>query len=84
MITDDQKKAFGFSGKNLTFLEVVKFLQQMQDGLMLQAVAQTTKGEDRIHFCGQADAINCALLSLLELRREARVLNGLTPEEDLV
>lgn len=61
----------------------MKFLLDTQQGLMLQAVAMSSKGEDRIHFCGQADAINYVISALIELRREARKLNGLTPDEDL-
>jgi hypothetical protein len=49
----------------------------------LQAINSATKGEDRVHFCGQADGINYILSALIEMRREARLLNGLTPEEDL-
>lgn len=84
MITENQKKAFGFSGNNIIFSEVVKLLQDIQNNLCLQAVAVSTKGEDRIHMCGQADAVNYVLSSLIDIRKQARILNGLTPEEDLV
>lgn len=82
-MTEDQKNAFGFSGKNLLWSEVIKHLNEIQTALTLQAIAQSTKGEDRIHFCGQADAVNYVISSLINLRQEARQLNGLTPAEDL-
>lgn len=83
MITEDQKKAFGFAGTNLVFTEVLKFLQDTQNALVLQAIANGISNEDRAHFCGQADGVNYVLSSLIELRKQARQLNGLTPEEDL-
>lgn len=83
MITEEQKNAFGFSGKNQLWSEMLKFLQEQQQSLMLEAVSITSHGEDRIHLCGQAEAINYTLSALIELRRQARKLNGLTPDEDL-
>jgi hypothetical protein len=47
------------------------------------AISKDCKGEDRIHTAGQADGINLVLSALIELRKQARQLNGLTPEEDL-
>lgn len=82
-MTENQKKAFGFIGTNLLWSEVLKHLTEVQNGLTLQAIAQSTKGEDRTHLCGQADAVNYIISSLIDLRRESRQLNGLTPEEDL-
>lgn len=82
-MTDNQKKAFGFSGTNILYSELIKFLQETQNTLVLQAINSATKGEDRVHFCGQADGINYILSALIDMRREARQLNGLTPEEDL-
>ena len=83
MITENQKKAFGFSGVNLLFDEVLLFLQETQNTLVLQAINSATKGEDRVHLCGQADGVNYVLSALVDLRKQARVLNGLTPDEDL-
>lgn len=82
-MTENQSKAFGFAGKSLIWTEVLKFLQETQESLMLQAVSHSTKGEDRIHFCGQADAVNYVISALIDIRKQARALNGLTPEEDL-
>lgn len=82
-ITENQKKAFGFAGKNIVWSETLKFLQTIQETMMLQAISANTKGEDRIHFCGQTDAINYAISALIDMRKEARVLSGLTAEEDL-
>lgn len=82
-MTENQKKAFGFAGTSILYTELIKFLQETQNTLVLQAINSATKGEDRVHFCGQADGINYILSALIELRREARLLNGLTPEEDL-
>lgn len=79
-MTDNQKDAFGFSGKNLLWNEVLVHLNEIQTALTLQAIAQSSKGEDRIHLCGQADAVNYVISSLINLRQEARQLNGLTPE----
>lgn len=82
-MTENQKKAFGFTGTSILYTELIKFLQETQNTLVLQAINSATKGEDRVHFCGQADGINYILSALIEMRREARLLNGLTPEEDL-
>jgi hypothetical protein len=82
-MTENQKKAFGFAGTSILYTELIKFLQETQNTLVLQAINSATKGEDRVHFCGQADGINYILSALIEMRREARLLNGLTPEEDL-
>lgn len=82
-MTDNQKKAFGFAGTSVLYSELIKFLQETQNTLVLQAINSSTKGEDRVHFCGQADGINYVLSALIEMRREARKLNGLTPDEDL-
>ena len=84
MITENQKKAFGFAGTSLVFSEVIKLLQETQNSLCIQAIAASTKGEDRIHLCGQADGVNYILSALIDLRKQARLLNGLTPDEDLV
>jgi hypothetical protein len=82
-MTENQKTAFGFAGKNLLWSEIVKHLNEVQTALTLQAIAQSVKGEDRIHLCGQADAVNYVISSLISMRQEARQLNGLTPDEDL-
>jgi hypothetical protein len=82
-LTQNQLKAFGFSGENLLWSELIKFLNETQQTLMLQAVASSTRGEDRIHFCGQADAVNYVISALIDMRKNARSINGLTPEEDL-
>ena len=82
-MTENQKTAFGFAGKNLLWSEIVKHLNEVQTALTLQAIAQSVKGEDRIHLCGQADAVNYVISSLINMRQEARQLNGLTPDEDL-
>jgi hypothetical protein len=47
------------------------------------AISKDCKGEDRIHAAGQADGINLLLSTLIELRKQARELNGLTTNEDL-
>jgi hypothetical protein len=47
------------------------------------AISKDCKGEDRTHAAGQADGINLVLSTLIELRKQARQLNGLTPEKDL-
>jgi hypothetical protein len=82
-MTENQKTAFGFAGKNLLWSEIVNHLNEVQTALTLQAISQSVKGEDRIHLCGQADAVNYVISSLINMRQEARRLNGLTPEEDL-
>jgi hypothetical protein len=82
-MTENQKQAFGFAGKNLVWSEIVKHLNEIQTALTLQAISQSVKGEDRTHLCGQADAVNYVISSLINIRQEARQLNGLTPDEDL-
>ena len=49
----------------------------------MHAISSQVKGEDRVHACGQADGVNMALSLLINMRAEARTLNGLTAEEDL-
>jgi hypothetical protein len=82
-MTEDQKNAFGFSGKNIIWSETCKVLEQLQEQHWMLAISKDCKGEDRIHAAGQADGINLALSTLIELRKQARQLNGLTPEKDL-
>jgi hypothetical protein len=82
-MTEDQKNAFGFSGKNLVWSEICKVLEQLQEQHWMIAISKDCKGEDRIHAAGQADGINLVLSTLIELRKQARQLNGLTPEKDL-
>jgi len=82
-MTENQKEAFGFSGKNLVWSEICKVLEQLQEQHWMVAISKDCKGEDRIHTAGQADGINLVLSTLIELRKQARQLNGLTPEKDL-
>ncbi|CAB5224802.1 hypothetical protein UFOVP742_10 [uncultured Caudovirales phage] len=82
-MTENQKQAFGFAGKSLLWSEIINHLNEVQTALTLQAIAQSSKGEDRTHLCGQADAVNYVISSLINFRQEARQLNGLTPTEDL-
>jgi hypothetical protein len=82
-MTDDQKNAFGFAGKSVTWTEVIKLIEAMQQQQWMTAVSKDTKGEDRIHACGSVDGINLVLSTLVQFRQEARKLNGLTPDEDL-
>jgi hypothetical protein len=82
-MTDNQKTAFGFAGKNLLWSELLLHLNEIQTSLTLQAISISAKAEDRIHLCGQADAVNYVISSLINIRQEARQLNGLTPNEDL-
>jgi len=82
-MTEDQKNAFGFSGKNIVWSEVIKLIESMQQQQWMIAIGKDTKGEDRIHACGSADGINLVLSTLVQFRQDARQLNGLTPNEDL-
>jgi hypothetical protein len=82
-MTENQKDAFGFSGKSLIWSEVLKVIEQLQEQHWMLAISKDCKGEDRIHAAGQADGINLLLSTLIELRRQARELNGLTINEDL-
>jgi len=82
-MTDNQNTAFGFTGTSLLWSEVLKAIQQTQEQLWMQAISSEVKGEDRVHACGQADGVNMIYSLLISLRKEARVLNGLTSEEDL-
>ena len=82
-MTENQKAAFGFSGKNLIWSQVLEVIEQLQEQHWMVAISKDCKGEDRIHTAGQADGINLVLSALIELRKQARQLNGLTPDEDL-
>lgn len=82
-MTDDQKMAFGFAGKNITWTETIKLIEAMQQQQWMIAISRDTKGEDRVHACGVADGINLVLSTLVQFRQDARQLNGLTPEKDL-
>ncbi|CAB4163122.1 hypothetical protein UFOVP811_5 [uncultured Caudovirales phage] len=82
-MTENQKDAFGFSGKNSVWSEVLKVIEQLQEQHWMLAISKDCKGEDRIHAAGQADGINLLLSTLIELRKQARELNGLTTNEDL-
>jgi hypothetical protein len=82
-MTENQRNLFGFAGKNPLWDEILNALQQSQETLWMHAISSQVKGEDRIHTCGQADGVNMALSLLINLRNEARQLNGLTTEEDL-
>lgn len=80
MITEKQRSAFGFIGTNPIWDEMLSVIQQTQEVLWMQAVSINSKGEDRIHACGQADGVNMIYSLLISLRQEARKLNGLTEE----
>jgi hypothetical protein len=82
-MTENQRNVFGFAGKNPLWTEILEALQQSQETLWMHAIGAQVKGEDRVHACGQADGVNMALSLLINLRSEARALNGLTAEEDL-
>jgi hypothetical protein len=84
MMTQNQRNAFGFIGTNPVWDEVLKVIQQTQESLWMHAISAQQKGEDRVHACGQADGANMIYSLLISLRQEARKLNGLTEEEDLV
>lgn len=82
-MTEDQKAAFGFAGKNIVWSEVLKLIESIQQQQWMIAVSKDTKGEDRTHACGAADGVNLVLSTLVQFRQDARQLNGLTPNEDL-
>jgi hypothetical protein len=82
-MTENQKDAFGFAGKNVIWSEVLKVIEELQQQHWMLAISKDCKGEDRIHTAGQADGINLTLSTLIELRKQARQLNGLTINEDL-
>jgi hypothetical protein len=82
-MTEKERLAFGWGGKNHVWDQVIETIQQMQESLWLNAVSNNVKGEDRIHACGQADGVNLVYSTLLTLRSEALKLNGLTEERDL-
>jgi hypothetical protein len=76
-MTDEQKNAFGFSGKSLLWDELCKILNALQEQEMFIAISQDTKGEDRIHSAGRADGVNLVLSTLNHYREEAKRLNGI-------
>ena len=77
-MTENQKDAFGFAGKNVIWSEILKVIEELQQQHWMLAISKDCKGEDRIHAAGQADGINLLLSTLIELRKQARELNGLT------
>jgi hypothetical protein len=82
-MTQRERAAYGFAGKNHMWDQIVDTIQQMQEQLWMHAVGNSVKGEDRAHACGQADGVNLVYSTLLTLRQEALKLNGLTEEKDL-
>lgn len=82
-MTQKERAAYGFAGKNHMWDQIIETIQQMQEQFWMSAISNNVKGEDRIHACGQADGINLVYSTLLTLRSEALKLNGLTDEEDL-
>lgn len=82
-MTQKERAAYGFAGKNHMWDQIIETIQQMQEQLWIGAVSSNVKGEDRVHACGQADGVNLVYSTLLTLRTEALKLNGLTEENDL-
>ena len=82
-MTQKERAAYGFAGKNHMWDQIIETIQQMQEQLWMSAVGNNNKGEDRVHACGQADGVNLVYSTLLTLRTEALKLNGLTEEDNL-
>jgi hypothetical protein len=82
-MTQKERAAYGFAGKNHIWDQIIETIQQMQEQMWIHAISNNVKGEDRIHACGQADGVNLVYSTLLTLRQEALKLNGLTEEKDL-
>ena len=79
-MTQKERAAYGFAGKNHIWDQVIETIQQMQEQAWMAATGANIKGEDRVHACGQADGINLVFSTLISLRTEALKLNGLTEE----
>ena len=79
-MTETQLQAFGFIGTSRLWDETIKVIQEMQEQAWLSASSVETRGEDRIHTCGQADGINLVFSALIALRNEAKKINGLTED----
>lgn len=82
-MTQKERAAYGFSGKNILWDQIIETIQQMQEQMWMGAIRGDIRGEDRVHACGQADGVNLVFSTLLTLRSEALKLNGLTEEKDL-
>jgi hypothetical protein len=82
-MTQSERAAYGFAGKNHMWDQIIDTIQQMQEQFWMAAISNNQKGEDRVHACGQADGINLVYSTLLTLRSEALKLNGLTEENNL-
>lgn len=82
-MTQKERAAYGFAGKNHMWDQIIETIQQMQEQFWMAAISNNVKGEDRVHACGQADGINLVFSTLLTLRSEALKLNGLTDEDNL-
>ena len=70
-MTQKERAAYGFAGKNHMWDQIIETIQQMQEQLWMSAVG------------GQADGVNLVYSTLLTLRSEALKLNGLTEDDNL-
>lgn len=76
MIKPDQIDAFGFEGDNPLWNALLAHAGECVQDEVETAISRETTGELRIHAAGRAEALNDFVLSLHQLREEARRRRG--------
>lgn len=78
--TDYDNSVFGFNEQNKMWEHIMFILDLNIKAETERAISPEIVGENRIHQCGRADALNNFKALLLEERKTARIRAGLTPE----
>lgn len=78
--TDYDNSVFGFNEQNRMWEHIMFILDLNIKAETERAISPEMVGENRIHQCGRADALNNFKALLLEERKTARIRAGLTPE----
>lgn len=78
--TDYDNSVFGFNEQNRMWEHIMFILDLNIKAETERAISPEMVGENRIHQCGRADALNNFKALLLEERKTARIRAGLIPE----
>lgn len=78
--TDYNLSTFAFQERNAVWEHIMYILDLNIKAEIEMAISKDAVGENRIHQCGRADALNNFKALLLEERKNARIKAGLTPE----
>lgn len=78
--TDYNLSTFAFHETNPVWEHIMYILDLNIKAETEMAISKDVVGENRIHQCGRADALNNFKALLLEERKNARIKAGLTPE----